>query len=576
MHRHRTLARWFFPHVVFQDVRDFFADGDSMAIGTMASILMHEEQVTGPLLKNGWGLVEATLYEDGYAHIVAVRKPEAKLIVELPSEPDPTACDDILVCASFRDRAELLAFEQHHEPLGVERWLTWYGDGACPLEPNRGRYIVSYAPEAYNEWDAHNRAVSVVARSTYSHAALLHSSTRLTSSALEKCRHTLLTASNHSVLSLRGGTDTEPRLLFGRSDALAAVPYWDGWPTPEGYCAAEHHLAMGRAGVIPVATFVNYTESDATVQVHEWSQTRQAMAFKEVVHRGRGKYDEPDARPSPEHRSPSSTTRTIFVLCPTREREKRLMRMLNTMQATATHPERVHLWLGYDESDRKSKRLEKPEWFEGQLRLFEAETEGLGPCVHAMAEAIDPPDDAVMLYIGDDCVFETTGWDEIVDSSLEREAEEGPLVFYPNDGLQCGAMTIWWWASGKTARAMDWIMSSEWNVHNDTFVWTIAHLFSPPRVAFYRNLMLAHAWEAEHEKQLDTRPKDVARINSRLGEDRATLFWEALKGKENATTGEYKCRARDPYMGQGALEMSVTLDDATGRVKPAIYDEVPS
>lgn len=265
--------------------------------------------------------------------------------------------------------------------------------------------------------------------------------------------------------------------------------------------------------------------------------------------------------------------RRINVLCPTRARERRVVRMMNSMAATASHPERVHLYLAYDEDDTATPRQTPQPWLNSGLSIWESRVAGLAPATHSVAAAINPLDTDAMLYVGDDCVFETPGWDDVIATSLAHEEEHGPLIFYPNDRIQRGQMTIWWWASGRTARAADWIMSPSWNVHNDTFLWVVTHLFDPPKLMFYEDLMLIHAWEGEHERQLDTRPQDVGRINGVPGIERATLLFDALHREGDRFNNVFVMpHARDAYKGEPALGMRVART-ADGKVHPLVFHE---
>lgn len=591
MIRYRTLQQWFFPHAVYQDARDFFAQADGLAQGTFVVVTVHAEQLgSHSFVKPGWRLVDVCGYDDGHTHLMMMADASAAVNVTLPDEPDTVPVASLMIGAAFHHQGKaMIEFAEYHEREHPDDaamlWLAWYGEpGECPLEASPRRRVVRFAPEAYSEGHAYAAMIEAGASVTsLSHIAWLHFTARVPRAAITKAEWTLANVPNHSVVLLRDGVGDTMHNVLGRFDAMAYAPMERDWPTPHPAYVAEDHLGlMSRKGLVPLVVFVSYEKADSTQPGFPVAMQMQRDAYVERLH-GKATDQTPAwkalARPVREYPGETTPESVVHVACDVRQGDAGLSRLLNAMQATAAHPERVTVWLARDEGDGAT--YERPDWC--TMTLHETDTRytrvtGTGPrlagaCL-SMSYGDRVADGDVVLFANSDLTVETLGWDDIMRRSVLTEDQDGPTLFVANDGEHRGERCRVWWLSGATARALDWCVSEEWEEYQGEFVYAIAGLFIPPRAVYFEGVCMPWAGQRKLEARhvMADKGNDIARMHSRMGSDRATAMYLAMRDGSRITAANLNCerKARGEHAGARALVLRMDINPTSGTVTPKV------
>lgn len=562
MDRFRYLQQWFFPHVVFQDARDFFEQADTLAQGTLAIVVMHREQMAhARFVKAGWWLIEAGTFDDGHVYVIACRRWDARVDLTLPDAPDLTPVTKPVIAAAFFHQGRLaVEFQDHHAEHApeFERVIVWFG-GPCPVEPGPGQRVIAYAPEVYTEAQAYEAVLDAVPEA--SHIAWLDPAMRLSTDALRKAQFVLETVPNHSVVMLRSSPSELGFGLYGTPPALRHCQPWDGWPTNSpALCASEHEIALSRAGIVPVTTFVSYSMSKATRLPTPASDKAHHAAFGQVLHLGRPRTREPGWLSPHEflaHGDEEAVERSrVHVLVDVRGDDGvGVEKMLRTAQGMAAHPERVQVWLA-----RKRALPLMPDWLTMTLTDVDVDPEAghggrlayLAPYVESQAEPGD-----VVLYVTSDCTFETPGWDDIMRRAVARESFVGRRVHIANDTRSHGLLCEVWWLAAHTAKALDWAVTPDWDGFQGAFLGAVAH--AAECGIYYHGVIVACP---EDEDREDDGERDAAQIRS-LGGARAEAMLAAL-GVDEPIEVQDSMLARPARDGFPAVRVVLGPDGAGG------------
>ena len=129
----------------------------------------------------------------------------------------------------------------------------------------------------------------------------------------------------------------------------------------------------------------------------------------------------------------------IALLCPTRNRIKKIKRLIESLKQTSNDLNNFILYLGIDEDDpslEQIKQIELENKFVKNIYIpDEGEFLGLGVIWNKMVEKT--PED-ILAMIGDDMIFETKDWDvEILKEFNEENLEKDQIkMVFCNDGLR--------------------------------------------------------------------------------------------------------------------------------------------
>lgn len=107
----------------------------------------------------------------------------------------------------------------------------------------------------------------------------------------------------------------------------------------------------------------------------------------------------------------------IALLCPSRGRPDLAKRMVDSVLATAVHPQRVEILFYLNGDDPEAKRyidwLTQPE-YKGSVR-FTVGTDA--PTAYSWNLLAQETDADLLMLCGDDCVFQTRGWDNAFEAT---------------------------------------------------------------------------------------------------------------------------------------------------------------
>lgn len=129
----------------------------------------------------------------------------------------------------------------------------------------------------------------------------------------------------------------------------------------------------------------------------------------------------------------------INLLCPTRGRPDKFKRMVDSAMNKASNPNLVFIYSGHYCNDASSHDP-LPTHRNFPIRLGETSGKGAGPYWNQLAaEASYHRSGMLYLYmlIGDDCVFETQGWDDMIRAEAAKYPD-GIFTIAPNDNRTNG------------------------------------------------------------------------------------------------------------------------------------------
>lgn len=122
----------------------------------------------------------------------------------------------------------------------------------------------------------------------------------------------------------------------------------------------------------------------------------------------------------------------ISVLLPTRQRAVWLTRLADSILETANHPENIELVTYIDEDDGSYDELKsiKLDWI--QVR-GPREHDGIANLSVMWNRCYNEATGDILMHCGDDIVFRTEGWDDVVRAAFRQQADH-ILFVYGSDG----------------------------------------------------------------------------------------------------------------------------------------------
>lgn len=126
----------------------------------------------------------------------------------------------------------------------------------------------------------------------------------------------------------------------------------------------------------------------------------------------------------------------ISVLLPSRQRPQQLVRMIDSILATAHFPEQIEVVVYVDDDDRSYDGIDHPaivtKWVSGPRSY-----DGLVNLSIMWNLCYAASSGDIVMHCGDDIIFRTPGWDAVVRSAFES-AEDKILFAFGDDGYQTG------------------------------------------------------------------------------------------------------------------------------------------
>lgn len=124
----------------------------------------------------------------------------------------------------------------------------------------------------------------------------------------------------------------------------------------------------------------------------------------------------------------------ISLLLPTRQRPKQLLRLVESIQATATRPELIELvtWVDDDDNTYDRTSIDLPWTVVRGPRVHE---DGLVNLSAKWNKCYEFAKGDIIQHCGDDIVFRTPGWDDIVYDAFDAVPDK-ILFAFGKDGIQ--------------------------------------------------------------------------------------------------------------------------------------------
>jgi hypothetical protein len=163
----------------------------------------------------------------------------------------------------------------------------------------------------------------------------------------------------------------------------------------------------------------------------------------------------------------------ISLCCPTRGRPENVRRLISSAQETAAHLDKLECVFYFDDDDKTSRTLRSdPAVFDGKRTV-----PVVGPRTvlsESWNRCADVAKGDILHHCGDDIVFRTRDWDELV----EREFAATPdriLLVYGRDGIHDSNLSTHAFVHRRWVEALGYLcppyFSSDWN---DTWLFDVA------------------------------------------------------------------------------------------------------
>lgn len=196
----------------------------------------------------------------------------------------------------------------------------------------------------------------------------------------------------------------------------------------------------------------------------------------------------------------------ISLLCPTRKRPDNIVRLWQSALETATHPNDIELVLYIDSDDESYDKLELP----GRVTRVRGERIVLSECWN---QAYRYSKGDILFHCGDDIVFRTKGWDEVVTSTFDEYPDR--IVFlYGDDGGPHVDFGTHGFISQQWAEAVGYFVPPYFSSdYNDTWLNDVAKLIKRhKRIDIYTEHMHPAfnkaEWDVTHQERLERHRND--------------------------------------------------------------------
>ena len=214
----------------------------------------------------------------------------------------------------------------------------------------------------------------------------------------------------------------------------------------------------------------------------------------------------------------------IAILVPSRERMNRRLTMLLSILTTAKDINNVNIYFGVDEDDPTRDIIKKVANAIPCVKIVDIKNDkkfiGLGKmwnlCVDASTEEI-------ISMIGDDMVFKTPGWDEMLIKEFENMPEDKIQGIHCNDDCHGAKLEVNFFCHRKYAEVVGKFMREEFKI-NWIDQWLHQVFNSVGRLKYRGDIMIEHRhWVLGKDKKDGVADRmavaDVNKISDKLWYD---------------------------------------------------------
>jgi glycosyltransferase involved in cell wall biosynthesis len=213
---------------------------------------------------------------------------------------------------------------------------------------------------------------------------------------------------------------------------------------------------------------------------------------------------------------------TFDLLVPTRERPHRLTRLLESVLETSLHLERIAMWIYVDDDDTKTL---------GALDDLKAKYSFLRSIIGPPQEILSCTWNAlwekssgdILWHGNDDMVFETKGWDDVIESEFAKYPD-GIVLVFGQDGYQGENLATNSFTTRKASRILGRFVPPYFkSFYNDTWLSEVYRRIG--RYVFLPNLVIRHEHPDTGQQYEHLRDNVYRRRNSFYAE--ATQVWNS-------------------------------------------------
>ena len=261
--------------------------------------------------------------------------------------------------------------------------------------------------------------------------------------------------------------------------------------------------------------------------------------------------------------------RKIHLITPTRDNPNKMRAMYDSLCRAVDDHTSVIVWFGVDNEDSQSISVAHELKRKGPVKVEVAR--GSGGCQrywHTLSLTCTEYKDDLVILSADDLHFERSkdgrGADTVMLENTENE--NGPWLYFGEDGIQGDGLATHPFFTFRTIKAMGGLATGITSVYNDTWMWGLFHLFEEPRVKYIRDLRTTHKWHGPNPRHESDRQASYDQVNS-IG---SRLMSESLNGLMSLFPEGQKPALRDPQFGHHGLRIKIINNKHPYQVEVAI------
>jgi GT2 family glycosyltransferase len=211
---------------------------------------------------------------------------------------------------------------------------------------------------------------------------------------------------------------------------------------------------------------------------------------------------------------------SLSLLCPTRGRPDRAGEFVDSVFATAIHPDRIGILLYVDDDDPARKDYEQAFSKRAGVKLF------IGPAIgvpQAVNRLLKHTDAEILLTANDDQVYIDKGWDIRIDTEAAARPD-GVYCLWFNDGWESHNFCTFPIVSRRWVETLGYLQFPFFeHFFADAWIWMLAK--SVGRAVYIPDVLVEHRhWKTEKAERDETYERHATKEgDSRHARDRAVI-----------------------------------------------------
>jgi len=182
----------------------------------------------------------------------------------------------------------------------------------------------------------------------------------------------------------------------------------------------------------------------------------------------------------------------IAILVPSRERMNRRLTMLMSILTSVKDINNVNIYLGVDEDDPTRDRIKKIAAAIPCVKIVDIKNNGQFIGLGKMWNiCTDNSTEEIISMIGDDMVFTTPGWDEMIIEEFKNAPADNIKAVHCNDGCHGSKLAVNLFCNRKYAQIMGRFMREEFKI-NWVDQWLHQEFSAFNRLTYRGDIMIEH------------------------------------------------------------------------------------